>query len=96
MIQIGDSKDDELKGVNLLRIELGNLTLAIWKVPIYSRFEFYNGKYCFSISWKYFYFGFDKQVLIEMLKDLHIKYLAKWITSKFTEDLSQSHNDQGV
>ena len=96
MIQIGDSKDDELKGVNLLRIELGNLTLAIWKVLIYSRFEFYNGKYCFSISWKYFYFGFDKQVLIEMLKDLHIKYLAKLITSKFTEDLSQSHNDQGV
>ena len=76
MILFGDSKDDELKGVNLLRIELGNLTLAIWKVPIYSRFEFYNGKYCFSISWKYFYFGFDKQVLIEMLKDLHIKYLS--------------------
>jgi hypothetical protein len=76
MIQIGDSKDDELKGVNLLRIELGNLTLAIWKVLIYSRFEFYNGKYCLSISWKYFYFGFDKQVLIEMLKDLHNGLLA--------------------
>jgi hypothetical protein len=61
MIQFGDSKNDELKGVNLLRIEIGRLTLAIWRVPVYSKFEFYNGKYCFSIHWRYFYFGVDKQ-----------------------------------
>jgi hypothetical protein len=61
MIQIGDSRNDELKGVNLLRLEVGKVTLAIWKVAVYSKFEIYNGKYCFSIEWKYFYFGIRRR-----------------------------------
>ena len=60
MVQFGDDKNDELKGVNLFRLEIANLTLAIWKVPVHSKFNYHNGKYCFSISWKYFYFGVEK------------------------------------
>ena len=33
MIQIGDDKNDELKDVDLFRLEIGSLTLSIWKVP---------------------------------------------------------------
>ena len=61
MIQIGDDEDDELKDVNLFRFEIGSLTLSIWKVPVYGNLDIYNGKYCLSISWKYFYFGVSKQ-----------------------------------
>ena len=60
MIQIGDGKNDELKSVNLFRLEVRSLTLAICKVAVYGNFEIYNGEYCFSISWKYFYFGIEK------------------------------------
>ena len=60
MIQIGDYKDDEIKGLNLLRIEIGRVTLSVCLLPIYSGFEIYNGKYCFEIQWKYFYFGVEK------------------------------------
>jgi len=60
MIQFGDDKNDELKNVNLFRLEIGSLTLAIWKVPVYGNLDIYNGKY-FSISWKYFYLGISKQ-----------------------------------
>jgi len=61
MIQFGDDKNDELKNVNLFRLEIGSLTLAIWKVPVYGNLDIYNGKHCFSISWKYFYLGISKQ-----------------------------------
>ena len=61
MIQFGDYKNDEIKGINLLRVEIGKVTLSILKVELYhSKFKIYNGKYCFSIQWKYFYFGIDK------------------------------------
>jgi hypothetical protein len=61
MIQFGDSSNDEIKGVNLFSLEIGKVSLSIYKIAVYSKFEIYNGEYCFSIPWKYFYFGINKQ-----------------------------------
>ena len=62
MIEIGDSKKcADLKGINLFRFESQKVTLSILKVAAYSSFKICNNQYCFSIMWKYFYFGISKQ-----------------------------------
>lgn len=61
MIQFGDYKNCELKGVNLFTLEFWKISLSIYKLPIFEKFEVYNGKYCFIIQDKYFYFKISKQ-----------------------------------
>ena len=61
MIQFGDYKDCELKGVNLFTLEIGKISLSIYKLPVFKKFEVYNGKYCFIVQGKYFYFRISKQ-----------------------------------